>query len=604
MKIIKNWWCQKVLPLVYDDSLSYYEILCKLKAKINEIIEWINSHTNGDTFITKVDGTDLVNETYVDVYGRTQYNNYSAQGMCIIDINGYEYIVQCMIKDNSNQHIVIRNFETGEIWSQKDFTDLGHANSICSDGKYLYVATSGGEATVYNIVKLDYALNVLSTYTLGQNISPYGIAYNKGKFYILGANNTCWVTKDFINFDDTLFIPERENVIAQGLVADDNYLFVPRGNWWTNFSENNSCVNLVDVFTHDLIFVKSIYVIAFTELEEFDFLPNGSVLFVSNTIKSAVYLNANIYPSTINLRGDNNRYKNGLVTNSFNFPIYVDETTTKFRQDGTQEYPLSSFNMTANFAFFYARYIYIYLLSDITQTPDYSFLGNLTSRTRVFGNGHTMFTNIIVANGAKADFFDVTIKATSTISIDINFGCDSHFNNLTIDMSNSTTGIRMQGCSAQSEKLTFVNSSNDKINIYTNCNAQYRVLNGLTDDGGYYRFISPINTTFTDLTINNNALKLGSGDTVTNNFYQLINLPAISINDVVACGQYNITNCTDLPFVGAQVMIITRSSISSIKCVVIGGSPSTIAVRNVLVKEGGLPTKYDKWYVYTGTIKQ
>ena len=25
-----RFWCQKVLPLVYDDSLSYYEILCKV----------------------------------------------------------------------------------------------------------------------------------------------------------------------------------------------------------------------------------------------------------------------------------------------------------------------------------------------------------------------------------------------------------------------------------------------------------------------------------------------------------------------------------------------------------------------------------------------
>lgn len=31
--------CQKVLPLVYDDSLSYYESICKLVAKINEVIE-------------------------------------------------------------------------------------------------------------------------------------------------------------------------------------------------------------------------------------------------------------------------------------------------------------------------------------------------------------------------------------------------------------------------------------------------------------------------------------------------------------------------------------------------------------------------------------
>ena len=25
-----KFWCQKALPLVYDDSLSYYEVLCKV----------------------------------------------------------------------------------------------------------------------------------------------------------------------------------------------------------------------------------------------------------------------------------------------------------------------------------------------------------------------------------------------------------------------------------------------------------------------------------------------------------------------------------------------------------------------------------------------
>ena len=35
-------WCQKVLPLVYDDSLSYYEVLCKVTDYINNIIEQLD----------------------------------------------------------------------------------------------------------------------------------------------------------------------------------------------------------------------------------------------------------------------------------------------------------------------------------------------------------------------------------------------------------------------------------------------------------------------------------------------------------------------------------------------------------------------------------
>lgn len=32
-------WCYKVLPLVYDESLSYYEILCKVVEYINNLID-------------------------------------------------------------------------------------------------------------------------------------------------------------------------------------------------------------------------------------------------------------------------------------------------------------------------------------------------------------------------------------------------------------------------------------------------------------------------------------------------------------------------------------------------------------------------------------
>lgn len=37
MKYFK-FWCYKVLPLVYDNSLSYYEVLCKVVKYINDLI--------------------------------------------------------------------------------------------------------------------------------------------------------------------------------------------------------------------------------------------------------------------------------------------------------------------------------------------------------------------------------------------------------------------------------------------------------------------------------------------------------------------------------------------------------------------------------------
>lgn len=37
-----RFWCQKVLPAVYDDSLSYYELLAKVIDKLNEVISKYN----------------------------------------------------------------------------------------------------------------------------------------------------------------------------------------------------------------------------------------------------------------------------------------------------------------------------------------------------------------------------------------------------------------------------------------------------------------------------------------------------------------------------------------------------------------------------------
>ena len=38
-----RFWCQKVLPLVYENSLSYYEVLCKVVEYLNQVIEALNN---------------------------------------------------------------------------------------------------------------------------------------------------------------------------------------------------------------------------------------------------------------------------------------------------------------------------------------------------------------------------------------------------------------------------------------------------------------------------------------------------------------------------------------------------------------------------------
>ena len=55
-----RFWCQKVLPLVYDDSLSYYELLCKVVDYLNKTME--------DVGVLEGDVTEL-HEAYKKLQG-------------------------------------------------------------------------------------------------------------------------------------------------------------------------------------------------------------------------------------------------------------------------------------------------------------------------------------------------------------------------------------------------------------------------------------------------------------------------------------------------------------------------------------------------------
>ena len=88
-----HFWCQKVLPLVYDDSLSYYEVLCKLREKINEIIEISNGWQDQYDELVKVmeqlqEWIDNFDTTYIEKLIQEKIAT-----MIFVSINDAGYIV-------------------------------------------------------------------------------------------------------------------------------------------------------------------------------------------------------------------------------------------------------------------------------------------------------------------------------------------------------------------------------------------------------------------------------------------------------------------------------------------------------------------------------
>ena len=77
-----KWDCNKILPLVFDESLSYYEVLCKLTKKINDVIEKISDY---DDLKEAVQELLEFEESTEETLG--QYNTYiSSLQNAVIDL--------------------------------------------------------------------------------------------------------------------------------------------------------------------------------------------------------------------------------------------------------------------------------------------------------------------------------------------------------------------------------------------------------------------------------------------------------------------------------------------------------------------------------------
>lgn len=78
-----KFWCQKVLPLAYDDSLSYYEVLCKTVNKINELRDAVESDVERlDAKDSELDGKITAVQNEIDTFEQSvinAFNEYKAE---------------------------------------------------------------------------------------------------------------------------------------------------------------------------------------------------------------------------------------------------------------------------------------------------------------------------------------------------------------------------------------------------------------------------------------------------------------------------------------------------------------------------------------------
>lgn len=139
-----RFWCQKVLPLVYDDSLSYYELLCKVVDYLNKTMEDVESLNDAYNQLQ-----EYVNN-YFDSLDVTQEINNKLDEMAtdgtlqnmLMDIMG-EYNIPVFVSsltDMKDQTKIYVYSQNGHIyfWNGSSFADSGLVYGITSEAMLSY----------------------------------------------------------------------------------------------------------------------------------------------------------------------------------------------------------------------------------------------------------------------------------------------------------------------------------------------------------------------------------------------------------------------------------------------------------------------------------
>lgn len=104
-----RFWCYTVLPLVYDNSLSYYEILCKVVTYINELIEQ-----------DKIFGDELTNLLTELEKVKEWINNFDTS---FLEELIKKYIATMILVEISDSGYIIYNIP--ESWKDIEFNTTG-----------------------------------------------------------------------------------------------------------------------------------------------------------------------------------------------------------------------------------------------------------------------------------------------------------------------------------------------------------------------------------------------------------------------------------------------------------------------------------------------
>lgn len=188
-----RFWCQKVLPLVYDDSLSYYELLCKVVDHINQLINNNNLLTEDmqklydayNTFTSYVENylKNLDVQPEID----NKLDRMAASGELgqllepfLLDIIPPEFVTSVSMMTNKSKLYVLQSDGHIYQWAQngRGWMDTGIAYGGTLTNIYQYLSYNNGDANLVAPLTFYFISNPLQVSNLPS--SRPGILFANG----------------------------------------------------------------------------------------------------------------------------------------------------------------------------------------------------------------------------------------------------------------------------------------------------------------------------------------------------------------------------------------------------------------------------------------
>ena len=293
-----RFYCQKVLPLVYDTSLSYYEVLCKIVDYLNKTMETVNDLSDEfDNLKTSFDELkEYVDKQIADIYvyidnKLSKYNDeyfdtlIEQKFLEMID-SGYfpvykfiNYLPEYGMSAKADNGIKLSmTLDSNYYWY-----------GCCMGGNYLYIASRGKSANNTVIHKIDLSTKtIIKSADLGENTYIKTMSYDKVNNIIMAVDdsNKYIYYLEPVNMSITGVLKynrttaEYSNIISFDLMSNSFGFSIPKG---TNdvlvysYNGNSNIAKLIGYKNFDCI----------GNLKISDCTTSGNMLFILCTLASS-----------------------------------------------------------------------------------------------------------------------------------------------------------------------------------------------------------------------------------------------------------------------------------------------------------------------------